>query len=611
MKRFKLLFKIYNLTTIYKQLTIKQKIFTLLVLFTSGFLVVSILSNQLTTAVVKKQYFAVSSQSLNLYSSLIGSELQEIDDLSLHLSLDNEVQRYLDSIKKSGSNSVVRFDSLRQNITSYMNYKNYIDTVHIIDSSNRETLFGARKIPLTKDELDYYSDISSKENGRAIWLTTSDNKHLLCIRTILSTNNFNFSHIGTLIVRVDRNLFLNETSTYLLDDKSPLLLVLHDNETIINTSLKDITSQNRHEEADYLPIIPTVINELIPKNVKQGYFISTIAEDKYFVSFLVDPSTSFTYLSLLPYGSITHVLRMVTILIVGLYSFLFITSFIIYRRASSNITKPIEELTSNMHLVKEGIYDLSKLTFSLYEANDEIKDMQDTFKTMLQKINYLITEIYEKQIIVEKTRFETLQAQINPHFLYNTLTSINALARSSNQKEISTMVISLSNLLRQSIDYRNDLITVREELSIVNDFLNIQQIRYPERIYMNINIDEPIKNLMIPKFSLQPLIENSIKYNISNKRGVCHITISSLIEDNNLTLSVTDNGIGMDPYYLYRENPQIDSERTGLGLKNIHERIKMLFDANYGLSIESANNKGTTIHVTIPVVEFNKEAQLV
>jgi two-component system sensor histidine kinase YesM len=264
-----------------------------------------------------------------------------------------------------------------------------------------------------------------------------------------------------------------------------------------------------------------------------------------------------------------------------------------------------------MHLVKEGIYDLSKLTFSLYEANDEIKDMQDTFKTMLQKINYLITEIYEKQIIVEKTRFETLQAQINPHFLYNTLTSINALARSSNQKEISTMVISLSNLLRQSIDYRNDLITVREELSIVNDFLNIQQIRYPERIYMNINIDEPIKNLMIPKFSLQPLIENSIKYNISNKRGVCHITISSLIEDNNLTLSVTDNGIGMDPYYLYRENPQIDSERTGLGLKNIHERIKMLFDANYGLSIESANNKGTTIHVTIPVVEFNKEAQLV
>ena len=223
-----------------------------------------------------------------------------------------------------------------------------------------------------------------------------------------------------------------------------------------------------------------------------------------------------------------------------------------------------------------------------------------------------ITRPIEEQVRREQTRlrkaeFELLQAQINPHFLYNTLDAIVWSAESGNEKQVVSMVGNLSNFFRTSLNRGKDVITVREDLLHVRSYLEIQKVRYEDILEFEIDVPESVTGSPIPKITLQPLVENALYHGIKNRRGGGRISITGEETENAVLLRVSDNGAGMS-------SERLDEVRRGLtggapdestiyGLYNVGERIRLHFGEEYGISIDSNEGEGTVVTVRLPKVD--------
>lgn len=283
--------------------------------------------------------------------------------------------------------------------------------------------------------------------------------------------------------------------------------------------------------------------------------------------------------------------------------------FVIYGgiKFSSKIINPLEKLTSKMKEVNKQWYEspqykeyLNHIPFINNENKDEISFLESDFKLLVDKINDLVKENYEEKIVMKEWQIKALQAQINPHFLYNTLDSIHWLAKINDQNQIAMMIKSLGNLLRNSIYKSNYVVSIKEEVGILEDYINIQKFRFQERLNVNINIKEEVLNFKIPNLVLQPLVENSISYALEVLVDVCKIDVFSIEEDNCIKLVVMDNGPGVNEERLEKlRKMEIQPSSSGIGLKNINERMKLIFGDKYNLFIDSEEGKWFRVELCI------------
>ena len=264
------------------------------------------------------------------------------------------------------------------------------------------------------------------------------------------------------------------------------------------------------------------------------------------------------------------------------------------------ITRPIIELSKVTDQVAKGNLSVRAEVYDGVEA----KMLGDSLNTMIDKINELLSQVTTEQIRLRKAEFELLQAQINPHFLYNTLDAIVWLAEAGEQEMVVKMVGSLSDFFRTSLNQGKDVVTIQEELQHVRSYLSIQQIRYQDILQYDIQVPEALHNYYIPKITLQPIVENALYHGIKNKRGLGHITIRGKEDQDGFILSVEDDGIGMTEDKLaavrYEIQHMESAEKVVYGLYNIHERIRLNFGETYGISIASTYGQGTTVEVHLP-----------
>jgi len=220
-----------------------------------------------------------------------------------------------------------------------------------------------------------------------------------------------------------------------------------------------------------------------------------------------------------------------------------------------------------------------------------------------------ITRPIEEQVTREqkqlrKAEFELLQAQINPHFLYNTLDAIVWSAEAGNQKQVVKMVGSLSEFFRSSLNKGKELVRVREELSHARSYLEIQQIRYQDILSYEVDVPEELFEYEIPKITVQPIVENALYHGIKNRRGGGKITITGKEGENDYRLIVTDDGMGMDSERLLEITKGLADKAPEdakiYGLYNVNERIRLFYGEEYGISIESEYDKGTTVTIRLP-----------
>ena len=265
-----------------------------------------------------------------------------------------------------------------------------------------------------------------------------------------------------------------------------------------------------------------------------------------------------------------------------------------------SITMPITRISKVTDQVAKG--DLT-VRFE-EETGAEAKILSDSLNAMIDKINELLEQVKKEQISLRKAEFELLQAQINPHFLYNTLDTIVWLAEAGDQKRVVSMVGNLSDFFRTSLNQGKDIISMKEELSHVRSYLEIQQVRYQDILEYEIDVPQTVYDYKIPKITIQPLVENALYHGIKNKRGQGKIVITGQKTEQGYVLFVRDNGIGMT-------NERLMEVRAGIrklsytgkkiyGLYNVNERIRLNFGDAYGISIESTYGEGTQVSILLP-----------
>lgn len=270
---------------------------------------------------------------------------------------------------------------------------------------------------------------------------------------------------------------------------------------------------------------------------------------------------------------------------------------------SDTVTRPISKLSRLMARAEGGDFSVR------FEAmhQDEIGVLGAAFNHMLEHIGELIHELYEEKQIRLEAQLKSLQEQIKPHFLYNTLDTIRWMARAQNAMDVVRLVDALTNMFRVGLSSGRDYITLREEKNHVTNYLYIQKVRYQDRLHYSIEIPDEYNGLVVPKLILQPLVENAIYHGVKMKRGGGQIRVTAQTEDDMLFLRIWDDGAGIPVARLeelrQNQNRSKGEKIRGFGLSYIAERIELSYGAPYGIQIDSQEGIYTQITVCLPVQE--------
>ena len=288
----------------------------------------------------------------------------------------------------------------------------------------------------------------------------------------------------------------------------------------------------------------------------------------------------------------------------------FIVSCIIFMVSSINayisyiITDPIKELEKSVNELEKGNMDANIYIGGSYE----IMHLGKSIKSMSARIKNLMQTIVREHEEKRKSEFDTLQSQINPHFLYNTLDIIVWMVENEKKSEAVKVVTSLARFFRISLSKGKSIISVRDEIEHVKNYLMIQQMRFKNKFNYEINVEEDVWEYSSLKLMLQPLVENAIYHGMEFMDGDGLVSITVKKEEDKLYFTISDNGLGMTKEQvdslLSKDFTSKSKKGSGIGVKNVNERIKLYFGIEYGLSIESEPDEGTKIRLTLPVRRF-------
>jgi two-component system sensor histidine kinase YesM len=327
-----------------------------------------------------------------------------------------------------------------------------------------------------------------------------------------------------------------------------------------------------------------------------------------FIVFSTSNATGWKIIGQVPLQEIVedaNEIRQLIILSVGLSILFTIT---LYFFITTRLTRPVQLLKNKMRQAASGYLEAKvKPT-----GQDEIADLGNSFNIMLDQIKMLLDQSIRENEQIQKAELRTLQAQINPHFLYNTLDSIVWMAEAGKNEQVIQLVQALSRFFRISLNKGRDWITLHEELEHVRNYLVIQQMRYRDILDYEIEVDPELYEFPILKMTLQPIVENALYHGLKNKRtkGLIRILGVSL-NKHNMKLTIEDNGIGMSSEKLDQLRDQLNKQRLpdetgvevsgGFGLHNVHERLRLYYGSPYGVQIDSIDQIGTQVCIQIPI----------
>lgn len=293
--------------------------------------------------------------------------------------------------------------------------------------------------------------------------------------------------------------------------------------------------------------------------------------------------------------------RLFTIMIatISIMLILFGNTFI-----SSRVTDPIRKLEKSIKYLEEGNLD----TDIYIGGTHEIRHLGKTITSMVRQMRKLMDDMVTEQQEKRKSALDALQSQINPHFLYNTLDSVVWMIESERYYEAISMVTALAKLFRISLSKGKNIISIKDEIAHAKYYLDIQKVRYKNKFDMRIEVDPAIEEYCTIKLIVQPLLENAIYYGVEHMDGEGEILLRGYEKEDNIYIEVTDNGMGIPKEnipYLLKDDTCVRKNGSGIGLRNIDQRIKLYFKGDYGLSIESELDEGTTVRIHLPKLLYS------
>ncbi|MEK5038211.1 cache domain-containing sensor histidine kinase [Sporosarcina sp. FSL K6-3457] len=590
---------------ILKEMTLRSRLLVAIILcILLPWISTYIVSNYFTKDVLEVRAVKQSKDTLSMIEMSMKRILDDVMYTSNFIQFDTNFNRLLKSNQSidSGSSqatevgSLLHYMQVSKSLTDITDmFSNTYITLLYEDGLYYTNYSTYEKDPLTFRNEPWFSELNDLQFYQTNWIGVhptyiqsekESNPYLISMaRTIKGANKSNIYQIISFEEKEVRKFFHNfQNATkvvfFLTDNKGEIYSSM-DTEKIRSRLSYDITNKE-HQIVEY--------ND----------------EDHLLVSYPVS-YTNWRLVSLVPYketiGTINTVTR-TTIIIQGAFLLLFLLALIILIR---ELTKPVTKLSFVTKSVEQGHLDVR----ANISGNSDLAKLANSFDHMLDRIEEMIEQVKDREEEKRMAELEMLQAQINPHFLFNVLNSIRLKIRLSGDKDSAQLIYSLSALLRMTINRNNAFIPLSEELTIVRHYLQLMNFRHQDDFKLEFITNREVEQIEIPRFFLQPIVENAFIHGYNQGNGT--IVIVAALKDNNLLeLSVTDDGSGMDETTLQslkrevfapKNQEKIKNTRSfnGIGVQNVFQRMQMIYGDDFKLEIESMVGVGTTFTFYIPI----------
>jgi len=565
--------------------------------------ILGIISSYVSSSILERELNKSAYQTLEKASINVGSILQRMSDLSDLLTQSMDTINYTKekSLNETLANSKDK-KTINETLKSVSKFLNFPTHIYLIDKYTNVY----SNIQITgNEEKEIFNTINtgsdyampSKNENRVYWLGMRknilqgyDSNYVYYIaRNIMYKDEY----YGTIYIGTGDYILSRMLDNIKMTGESRIFVFDQNNQFMADTP----EANNTIYQADKAVIDGLVINQEKPQLVKILNGVNS-------VTFL---KTTFDWkiAMLTPLTSIRNNLRDINrgTVIITIISALFIllSLFLVDRK----IVKPIIYLSNLMKIVRKGNLEIR----SELKHSDEIGILSDGFNKMLVDFNKMLEKIHADEILEKELEFKVLQAQISPHFLYNTLNSIRWMAEMNNETKVGDSIVSLVRMMEYNTKGNNEkFVTLSKELQYVKEYIYLQSMRYWNRFDVSFEVDECYYDYIVLKLSLQPIIENSIIHGLNNKKGKLFIKIACQESEGNLIIVVSDNGAGINSEVLSRLNsrlPNVKSggEGVGIGLCNVNDRIKLEFGENYGINISSIPGEGTAVKLVFPLIK--------
>ena len=484
-----------------------------------------------------------------------------------------------------------------KNIDNYTAYEKYTEIADPLlsvpksyhDAINRIQLFADSiqveheytLVPLDKMQEEWWSE-GLKDDVRIQWKVDRTRGEVVAVRMIYAQQKLN----AVLCISLDYDKIFQPLTNILTDENGGIVADQDGNVLYNKTGLKELklSDDNKKDTSQ-------TADKLLSKISQTCTWTQTESEENDWVFYFYKSQDAIS-------GSVRRILlEEIPLIIACGFIILFLgLSF------SRIFTRKIEELTKNMDQVNHGSREVTVSS----DSEDEVGILINSFHNMMDEINRLIDEVYVNKIALKEYELKALQAQINPHFLYNTLSMMNWMAIRSNQMEISKVTLALSTFYRTALSKGEDVVTVENCIQNMQAYLEIQLTMHDNNFSVDWDIDPTIKNEKMPKLLLQPVVENAIEHGIDEKEdGDKKIFLSFRGNGDDVVITVRDNGMGMPQE---KAETLVTYQAKGYGLKNVNDRIRILYGENYGIRIFSAPDEGTTVVMRFPKEDRKDEA---
>lgn len=552
------------------------------------FIVLSIMFYSNTLKNIREEIALENSYIFDNSVNIIDRTLMEVDTLSSSLASNESTQLY--TINNVSTDSFKTISRLAKTLPIIYRY---IDSIYIYSEPTDTVIMDNNSIPLSDlSDTDWISAYHAVTSPKGTIIPRSKNNVYPQLITIIKPIYVADEKKGAIIMNINTQSIYNSMLYQQYKDGRLFFLVNADNKIIISSELSYFNTYPDNIGPNTLTI------ESNPKN--SVYEIN----DKNYVVLSGDSSISdYKYISAYPLELYEHKLSTMKLQIIGILLLLMIIIFILAYVASLRSYSPLNEIISFLDNSQPPADSIEE------EDKNELMYIINSIQTHINDKTKMAEILEERMKLLRKSQYDMLQTQINPHFLYNTLETINWMAynMSNSENPVSKSLINLASFFRNTLT-SGYFVSIENEIKYTKEYVNILALRYGDLFDIEWDIDESILSYTIIKICLQPIIENAVYHGIKQKNDKGLIKIKGLCDDNNIILIVSDDGIGIEKDALDELNKTLSetsftNEKSHIGLSNVNQRIKIIFGDSYGIHVESTVGVGTDVYVTIPKKE--------
>lgn len=552
------------------------------------FIVLSIMFYSNTLKNIREEITLENSYIFDNSVNIIDRTLMEVDTLSSSLASNESTQLY--TINNVSTDSFKTISRLAKTLPIIYRY---IDSIYIYSEPTDTVIMDNNSIPLSDlSDTDWISAYHTVTSPKGTIIPRSKNNVYPQLITIIKPIYVADEKKGAIIMNINAQSIYNSMLYQQYKDGRLFFLVNADNKIIISSELSYFNTYPDNIGLNTLTI------ESNPKN--SVYEIN----DKNYVVLSGDSTISdYKYISAYPLELYEHKLSTMKLQIIGILLLLMIIIFILAYVASVRSYSPLNEIISFLDNSQPPADSIEE------EDKNELMYIINSIQTHINDKTKMAEILEERMKLLRKSQYDMLQTQINPHFLYNTLETINWMAynMSNSENPVSKSLINLASFFRNTLT-SGYFVSIENEIKYTKEYVNILALRYGDLFDIEWDIDESILSYTIIKICLQPIIENAVYHGIKQKNDKGLIKIKGLCDDNNIILIVSDDGVGIEKDALDELNKTLSetsftNEKSHIGLSNVNQRIKIIFGDSYGIHVESTVGVGTDVYVTIPKKE--------